>query len=103
MTELILPSRRGFLKGLVGVVAAPAIVHVTSLMPIHAWDLGVEDATAITVMRGNTLLTIHQITREAVRLFRNSNSYLRQIDEQYAEIYSNRFAMSDPLKVRIPE
>jgi hypothetical protein len=31
----------------------------------------------------NTLLTLGQITREAVRLFRNSNAFLSSIDKQY--------------------
>ena len=34
MSELILPSRRGFLAGLGALIAAPAIVHAQSLMPI---------------------------------------------------------------------
>lgn len=37
MANLLIPSRRGFLTALVGLVAAPAIVRVTSLMPIKAF------------------------------------------------------------------
>jgi hypothetical protein len=36
MTNLILP-RRGFLKGLVALIAAPAVVRAESLMPIVPW------------------------------------------------------------------
>lgn len=32
--KLIQPSRRGFLTGLIGLIAVPAIVKVTNLMPI---------------------------------------------------------------------
>lgn len=38
METLIQPSRRGFLTGLAGLVAAPALVKATSLMPIKPWD-----------------------------------------------------------------
>jgi hypothetical protein len=31
----------------------------------------------------NTLLTLNEITREAVRLFRNSNAFIGSIDRQY--------------------
>jgi hypothetical protein len=36
MTKLTLP-RRKFLTGLVGLIAAPAIVRATSLMPVKAY------------------------------------------------------------------
>lgn len=31
----------------------------------------------------NSLLTLNEITREAVRLFRNSNAFVGSIDKQY--------------------
>ncbi len=31
----------------------------------------------------NTLLTLNQITKEAVRLFRNTNAFIGSIDRQY--------------------
>jgi hypothetical protein len=37
MTELILPTRRRFLAGLVGLIAAPAVVKAEALMPIVVW------------------------------------------------------------------
>lgn len=36
MTELIIPSRRGFIGGLLGLIAAPAIVRIESIMPVHS-------------------------------------------------------------------
>jgi hypothetical protein len=39
--RVVLP-RRGFLRGLIGVIAAPAVVRATSLMPVKVWDNHVE-------------------------------------------------------------
>lgn len=35
-SPILLPSRRGFIGGLLGLVAAPAVIRVTRLMPIRA-------------------------------------------------------------------
>ena len=37
--SLAIPTRRGFITGLVGLIAAPAIVRASSLMPVKAWPL----------------------------------------------------------------
>jgi len=101
-------SRRALLGGLVSLLAGPAIVRVESLMALPAKaglilpegfgqtlrirlpnDFIVADgltpAIQETVER-NSLLTINIITREAVKLFRNSNLFLQNIDaqEEYA-------------------
>lgn len=65
-------ARRSIIKGLVALVAAPAIIKVADLMPVNA-----------ALQPGNSLLTIDQITREAVQLFKNSNEFLRKLPEQY--------------------
>ena len=36
--ERVALPRRGFLRGLIGLIAAPAIVRATSLMPVKVWD-----------------------------------------------------------------
>lgn len=102
------PSRRGFLTGLVSLLAAPAVVRVASIMPVSApkggeWigiDYGSVEVTELHVFGETTteiyhlygggrgggksnLLTLNQITREAVRLFQNSNAFLEHIDNQY--------------------
>ena len=94
-------SRRGLLGGLVALVAAPAIVRVESLMVLPApavlrptvgevlrirlpADFIVQE-TAVDFAVKNTLMTIDQITREAVALFRNSNAFIRNLDMQYDE------------------
>ena len=35
--QRVVVPRRGFLKGLVGVIAAPAVVRAEALMPIKVW------------------------------------------------------------------
>ncbi len=90
--ELIQPSRRGFLAGLVSCLAAPAIVRAASLMPVR----GLVYALPAT---NNSLLTIEMITREAVRLFTNSNQFLHNIDRQYADL---DFAVGSQLRIALP-
>lgn len=51
----------------------------------------------------NTLLTIDMITREAVRLFKNTNAFIQNIDHQY----DDRFAVAGAkigttLRIRLP-
>src|ERR1700679_1741346 len=69
---MIEASRRGFIAGLAGlIVAAPAIVRVTSLMPVKSSLIPVK----------NTLLDLDRVTRENVQLFRSSNNkFLQQND-----------------------
>lgn len=90
-------ERRSILKCLVGLVAAPAIIKVSSLMPVNA------------ALQPNSMLTIDQITREAVRLFVNSNKFLREMDEQYREDYAfvageqwDGAKIGDTLRIRLP-
>ena len=51
----------------------------------------------------NTLLTISMITREAVRLFRNENSFIQHIDMQYDDSFAQTGAkIGTALKIRLP-
>lgn len=54
------PTRRGFVTGLVALIAAPAIVRASSLMPVKAWP------------GGNKFLTPELISEEAVKLYNPS-------------------------------
>jgi hypothetical protein len=90
--SLAIPSRRGFLAGLAGLfVCAPAIVRASSIMPVKALSLVQEGPVIAYPMLGvkpewaNSLLTISMITREAIKLFENSNEFIRNIDRQYDE------------------
>ena len=51
----------------------------------------------------NSLLTISMITREAVRLWKNTNAFLRNLDTQYDDQYARTGAkIGSQLKIRIP-
>lgn len=51
----------------------------------------------------NSLLTITMITREAVRLFKNSNAFLKNIDTQYDSQFAREGAkIGTTLKIRLP-
>lgn len=39
MTNIIQPSRRGFITGLTSLIVAPAIVRVENIMPVKTIDL----------------------------------------------------------------
>jgi hypothetical protein len=84
-------SRRGFIGGLVGLIAAPAIVRASSLMPISIeaeWPFGFSP---------RLWLIINEITRESVRRWNNSNVFLETFDARYAASF-----VSNHL-VRLPE
>lgn len=51
----------------------------------------------------NTLLTINMITREAVRLFKNENSFIQHIDMQYDDSFARSGAkIGSSLRIRLP-
>jgi hypothetical protein len=51
----------------------------------------------------NTLLTINMITREAVRLWKNTNAFMRNLDTQYDDQYARVGAkIGSQLRIRLP-
>lgn len=51
----------------------------------------------------NSLLTINMITREAVRLWKNSNAFLQNIDTQYDDSFAKTGAkIGTNLRIRLP-
>ena len=51
----------------------------------------------------NSLLTISMITREAIRLWRNSNAFLQNIDRQYDDQFAKSGAkIGTTLRIRLP-
>ena len=51
----------------------------------------------------NTILTINMITREAVRLWKNTNAFMRNINMQYDDQYARSGAkIGSALRIRIP-
>ena len=88
--------RRGFLGGLAAAFAAPSIVRIESLMPVRVpiWT---------APRNSNTLLTIDMITRQAVRLWKDSNAFIQKIDADYPESFASAFGhVGMPLKIRLP-
>jgi hypothetical protein len=80
MTDIILP-RRKFLTGLLGIVAAPAVVKATSLMPVKLVDFG--DGVALKSMAhpvrtgsGICLSELREILRPGLE---------KMVDDMYAE------------------
>ena len=54
-------------------------------------------------MGANTYLTIDMITKEAVRLFKNSNLFIKNIDTQYDKQFAIDGAkIGDTLRIRLP-
>lgn len=51
----------------------------------------------------NTLLTISMLTREALRLWKNTNAFIRNIDTQYDDQYARDGAkIGSALRIRVP-
>jgi hypothetical protein len=51
----------------------------------------------------NTLLTINMITREAVRLWKQTNSFIRHVDTQYDDSFAQTGAkIGQSLRIRLP-
>ena len=51
----------------------------------------------------NTLLTINMITRESLRLFKNTNSFIQHIDKQYDDAFAQTGAkIGQALRIRLP-
>lgn len=72
-------NRRDFLGGLISALAAPAIIRIDFIMPVKQ---------VILVPRNiNSLLTIEMITKESIRLFKNSNAFIQSLDFQYDYLY----------------
>jgi hypothetical protein len=51
----------------------------------------------------NTILTINEITREAVRLWKNSNEFIQHIDQQYDDQFAKTGAkIGTTVRIRLP-
>ena len=81
---MIIQSRRGFIAGLTSLIAAPAVVKASSIMPVKLIDWSVSQP-----IKTNRLLTMREIMREAVRLYENSNIFIERVDSQYPKLYVN--------------
>lgn len=102
-------QRRAILTGLAALITAPAIVKVSSLMPVKA-SLQPEPVLALQqrlwfqeYQAKHTMLSLQEITRESIKLFCNSNAFLKQIDRQYeAEFAPSGLKVGEMLRIRLP-
>jgi hypothetical protein len=110
---MIESSRRGFIAGLAGlIVTAPAIVKATSIMPVKASlqpILTLDDWVGRLSVRPEWNVTLAEVTRDAVKRFRNSNSLLQRTARQYAEdfdyVAGQQWAeakIGSQLRIRLP-
>lgn len=74
------------LRSFIGGLAAPAVVKAASLMPVRSM-VPEPEGVFISPPRGNSYLSINEIAREAVRLFEETNLFLKKIDRQYDELH----------------
>lgn len=77
-------SRRGLIGSLIALTAAPAIVRVESLMKLAPTEI---IKPQIIPPNSNSILTINMITKEAIKLFKNSNSFIQDVGSQYEELF----------------
>ncbi len=108
-------SRRGLLGGMLAVLAAPAIVRVENLMVLPQAKLIVPqevwiEQAPLVYGGGQNLLTINMITRDAIRMFKNSNKFIQDINEQYKRDFAvvaknerNNYQWHNELKIRLPQ
>ena len=82
-------TRRGFIGGLVASLSAPAIVRPESLMKLFVPDpeIMLPVPELIIQKSANSFLTLSQITKEAVRLWNDSKSFITNVDDQYDELF----------------
>lgn len=79
-------NRRGFLGSILALGAAPAIVRADSLMRIIPRDIGIligAEVTAEVMTYGNRLLTIDQITRQALEILHKNALFVRKVNREY--------------------
>ena len=89
MNEILLPRRR-FLAGIVGLIAAPAIVRVTSIMPVKAMP---EQPTLQALMGADLYGEMIRVTRQAflprmvAQAYREPPLFRDISDEKWAEFH----------------
>lgn len=91
-------TRRGFLTGLALLVAAPAIVRVSSLMPVKAlrggiteyWDGRIINYEPGDPVRLDVLYGVKDMTwlRPGVQAFVNSNCFTQMANQNYDGLFN---------------
>ncbi len=76
-------NRRGFLGAMLAAGVSPAIVRAANIMPVFVRREVAGLLIPETVSAGNTLITIEQITREALAILGPHLQLARFVREQY--------------------
>lgn len=79
-------NRRGFLGSILVAAAAPAIVRADSLMRVIPRDLVIlpsEQRFVTATFEGNQMLTVDQITREALKILEDNLKFMGNINAAY--------------------
>lgn len=86
-------SRRSLFRGLGAILAAPAVAKVASLIP----------PVEAVRMRSLDYLKAQHITRDAIRLWSQSNSFLYIVNNQFDEEFGKSGAkVGSTLRIRLP-
>lgn len=93
-------NRRGFLGSILALGAAPAIVRADSLMRIVPMDAAILLPGAVT-LTGDRLVSLVEITREALRLCHEKAEYLSRLERQYDGSLS-KFRQGGTIRVSRP-
>ena len=97
---MIESSRRGFLGGLLALVAAPTVVRAASLMPVSVMP---DEVVLEQLARRRSLLTINEITCEAIRLWANNNVFIQNLNPYYDDAFARPGAkIGTSIRIRLP-
>lgn len=102
MTSFELSRRKFF-----GLLATPAVLRVTKPMALWSPAKPIILIGDLTTETGDftyyPMLTLEQMSREALRLFKDSNRFLQNIDKQYVNIFAKAETKIGPkLLIRLP-
>jgi hypothetical protein len=100
------PTRRAFLTSALSFLATPAIIRPGILMPVRPRSL-VQLISATPniqqVVNRTGLLTMNQITREAVRLWQNSNAFVENAEYEWPGLFAaGQPSISRSIRIRLP-
>jgi hypothetical protein len=95
-------NRRGFLQAILAAGVAPAVVGSGVLMPIRklvmpelvVWGENIIEATENVVpmaVRGGQLLTVSQITQEALRILEENLVFSSAMNSRYLAAFNESF------------
>lgn len=107
-------NRRGFLGSLLAAAVAPAIVRADSLMRIVPTETTIlsalEQFVVTSVGSGNTLLTMEEITRQALRIAHEKMVFIGHLSHPHHGLkvgdvvtIGGAHKPGDTIRIRVPE